>query len=135
MTAINIRPVTDLRNRYADVESDVRKGPVFFTKNGYGASVLVSIDYFQNHLAMQEARESLSSRLQEKRRMRSAAGARLIAEGARSHCGNLPLNAMMNGRLKISMRRLLRAAPNGRTGRLLRYDFVVTPAQILTLLD
>ena len=84
MTAINIRPVTDLRNRYADVESDVRKGPVFFTKNGYGASVLVSIDYFQSHLAMQEARGSLSSRLQEKSRMRSEAGARLIAEGARS---------------------------------------------------
>ena len=84
MTAINIRPVTDLRNRYSDVEDDVRKGPVFFTKNGYGASVLVSIDYFQSHLAMQEARESLSSRLQEKRRTRSEAGARLIAEGARS---------------------------------------------------
>ena len=84
MTAINIRPVTDLRNRYADVESDVRKGPVFFTKNGYGASVLVSIDYFQSHLTVQRAMESLSSRLQEKRRMRSEAGARLIAEGARS---------------------------------------------------
>ena len=84
MTAINIRPVTDLRNRYADVERDVRKGPVFFTKNGYGASVLVSIDYFQSHLATREARDSLSSRLQEKRRTRSEAGARLIAEGARS---------------------------------------------------
>ena len=84
MVAINIRPVTDLRNRYADVEIDVRKGPVFFTKNGYGASVLVSIDYFQNHLSMQDDRTSLLSRLQEKRRSRSEAGARLIAEGARS---------------------------------------------------
>ena len=54
MTAINIRPVTDLRNHYADVETDVRKGPVFFTKNGYGASVLVSLEYFQSHMAMQE---------------------------------------------------------------------------------
>ena len=54
MTAINIRPVTDLRNHYADVETDVRNGPVFFTKNGYGASVLMSLEYFQSHMAMQE---------------------------------------------------------------------------------
>ena len=83
MTAINIRPVTDLRNRYADVESDVHKGPVFLTKNGYGASVLVSIDYFQSHLAMQDTSESLSLRLQEKHRMRNGVGARRIANGAR----------------------------------------------------
>lgn len=50
MPNINIRPVTDLRNKYADVENDIRRGPVFFTKNGYGASVLVSIEYFQEHL-------------------------------------------------------------------------------------
>lgn len=54
MTPINIRPVTDLRNHYSDVESDIQKGPVFLTKNGYGASVLVSIQYFQSHLAMQD---------------------------------------------------------------------------------
>lgn len=54
MNAINIRPVTDLRNKYPDVESDVQKGPVFFTKNGYGASVLVSLEYFQNHLSRQD---------------------------------------------------------------------------------
>lgn len=52
MPGINIRPVTDLRNRYSDVENDVRQGPVFFTKNGYGASVLVSLEYFQNHMSM-----------------------------------------------------------------------------------
>lgn len=50
MPNINIRPVTDLRNRYPDVESDVEKGPVFLTKNGYGTSVLVSIEYFQSHM-------------------------------------------------------------------------------------
>ena len=54
MNAINIRPVTDLRNKYPDVESDVQKGPVFFTKNGYGVSVLVSLEYFQNHLSRQD---------------------------------------------------------------------------------
>ena len=54
MTPINIRPVTDLRNHYSDVENDIQNGPVFLTKNGYGASVLVSIQYFQSHLAMQD---------------------------------------------------------------------------------
>lgn len=54
MNAINIRLVTDLRNKYPDVESDVQKGPVFFTKNGYGASVLVSLEYFQSHLSRQD---------------------------------------------------------------------------------
>ena len=54
MPVINIRPVTDLRNRYSDVESDVQRGPVFFTKNGYGSSVLVSLQYFQDHMAMQD---------------------------------------------------------------------------------
>ena len=54
MNAINIRPVTDLRNKYPDVECDVQKGPVFFTKNGYGASVLVSLEYFQSHLSRQD---------------------------------------------------------------------------------
>lgn len=54
MTPINIRPVTDLRNHYSDVENDIQNGPVFLTKNGYGSSVLVSIQFFQRHFAMQE---------------------------------------------------------------------------------
>ena len=54
MNVLNIRPVTDLRNKYPDVESDVQKGPVFFMKNGYGASVLVSLEYFQSHLSRQD---------------------------------------------------------------------------------
>lgn len=54
MPNINIRPVTDLRNRYSEIETDISRGPVFFTKNGYGASVLVSLDYFQKHLAQQD---------------------------------------------------------------------------------
>ena len=54
MNVLNIRPVTDLRNKYPDVESDVQKGPVFYTKNGYGASVLVSLEYFQSHLSRQD---------------------------------------------------------------------------------
>ena len=46
MYATQIRPVTDLRNHYPEVESDLERGPVLLTKNGYGASVLVSISLF-----------------------------------------------------------------------------------------
>lgn len=45
---MNIRPVSDLRNRYSDVEAEVlEKGPVFLTKNGYGSMVVMSIEQFE----------------------------------------------------------------------------------------
>lgn len=47
MEALNIRPVTDLRNKFNEIESDIKAGPVFFTKNGYGASVMLSIESYQ----------------------------------------------------------------------------------------
>ena len=53
MYATQIRPVTDLRNRYPEVESDLERGPVVLTKNGYGTSVLVSISLFDKLMARQ----------------------------------------------------------------------------------
>ena len=42
---IQIRPVSDLRNKFTEVESCVKKGqPVFLTKNGYGSMVVLSLD-------------------------------------------------------------------------------------------
>ena len=44
-----IRPVTDLRNRYREIESEVADGaPVFLTKNGYGSMVVMSIDSYES---------------------------------------------------------------------------------------
>ena len=45
---LNIRPVSDLRNKYPEVESEVLKNgePVFLTKNGYGSMVLLSIEMY-----------------------------------------------------------------------------------------
>jgi len=44
-----IRPVSDLRNRYSDVEKDVlSSGPVFLTKNGYGSMVVMSVEQFEH---------------------------------------------------------------------------------------
>lgn len=45
---MNIRPVSDLRNKYAEVEKDAREsGPVFLTKNGYGSMVVMTIEQFE----------------------------------------------------------------------------------------
>ncbi|MCI8366302.1 MAG: type II toxin-antitoxin system Phd/YefM family antitoxin [Eggerthellaceae bacterium] len=44
-----IRPISDLRNHYSDVERDVEQGgPVFLTKNGYGSMVVMSIEQFEH---------------------------------------------------------------------------------------
>ena len=40
-----VRPVRDLRNRYAEIEQLVENhDPVIITKNGRGAAVLINID-------------------------------------------------------------------------------------------
>ena len=44
---IVIRPVSDLRNKFTDIENTVNTGePVFLTKNGYGSMVVMSIDTY-----------------------------------------------------------------------------------------
>ena len=44
---INIRPVSDLRNNFREVEEQVRRdGPVFLTKNGYGSMVVMSVEQY-----------------------------------------------------------------------------------------
>ena len=45
---INIRPVSDLRNKFPELEETVMKSnePVFLTKNGYGTIVLLSIEQY-----------------------------------------------------------------------------------------
>ncbi len=44
---IQIRPVSDLRNKFTDIESIVKSGdPVYLTKNGYGTMVVLSIEAY-----------------------------------------------------------------------------------------
>ena len=46
---MNIRPVSDLRNHYSDVEEQVNtQGPVFLTKNGYGSMVVMNMSQFDH---------------------------------------------------------------------------------------
>ncbi len=44
---IQIRPVSDLRNKFPDIEKAVGMGePVFLTKNGYGTMVVMSLESY-----------------------------------------------------------------------------------------
>jgi prevent-host-death family protein len=44
---IQIRPVSDLRNKFTEIESTVREGqPVYLTKNGYGSMVVLSLEMY-----------------------------------------------------------------------------------------
>lgn len=45
---INIRPVSDLRNKFPEIEQTVLASgePVFLTKNGYGSMVVMSIEQY-----------------------------------------------------------------------------------------
>ena len=44
---ITIRPVSDLRNKFTEIEDCVKSGkPVYLTKNGYGSMVVMSIEQY-----------------------------------------------------------------------------------------
>ena len=44
---INIRPVSDLRYKFSEMEEDIKGGePVYLTKNGHGSMVVMSIDAY-----------------------------------------------------------------------------------------
>ena len=44
---IQIRPVSDLRNKFPEIEGIVNEGqPVYLTKNGYGIMVVLSLEEY-----------------------------------------------------------------------------------------
>lgn len=44
---IQIRPVSDLRNKFPEIENIVNEGePVYLTKNGHGAMVVMSLEQY-----------------------------------------------------------------------------------------
>ncbi len=51
-----IRPVSDLRNNFADISKIVHETaePVFLTKNGYGDMVVMSIEAYESRLYKKE---------------------------------------------------------------------------------
>ena len=61
---INIRPVSDLRNKYPEIEELVLKEDeaVYLTKNGYGSMVVLSMNKYSKMLSEFEIHESLNRR-------------------------------------------------------------------------
>ena len=52
---IQIRPVSDLRNKFTDIEKCVQNGePVYLTKNGYGTMVVLSIETYSRLIESEE---------------------------------------------------------------------------------
>lgn len=44
---LQIRPISDLRNKFTDIEKIVSEGePVYLTKNGYGSMVVLSLEAY-----------------------------------------------------------------------------------------
>lgn len=52
----HIRPISDLRNNFADISKIVHETaePVFLTKNGYGDMVVMSIEAYERKLFASE---------------------------------------------------------------------------------
>ncbi|MBR1796675.1 MAG: type II toxin-antitoxin system Phd/YefM family antitoxin [Clostridiales bacterium] len=50
-----IRPISDLRNKFTDIEKSVQNGePVYLTKNGYGTMVVLSLDTYSKLVEPEE---------------------------------------------------------------------------------
>ena len=57
-----IRPLTDLRNKFTELSNIVhaKQEPIFLTKNGTGDMVVMSIEYYDKQMALNEIRTKLA---------------------------------------------------------------------------
>ena len=64
---INIRPVSDLRNKYPEIEELVLKEDeaVYLTKNGYGSMVVLSLEKYAKLISDKEYEEYIEDALDE----------------------------------------------------------------------
>ena len=64
---INIRPVSDLRNKYPEIEEIVLKEneEVYLTKNGYGTMVVMSIKKYEKLMTEAEYTQYIEKALDE----------------------------------------------------------------------
>lgn len=84
---IQIRPVSDLRNKFPEIESVVHGGePVYLTKNGYGTMVVMSLDRYA------ELTDDIELKLDEADRVAAASDERFTHEEVFSR-----LKAGLNG--------------------------------------
>lgn len=61
---INIRPVSDLRNKYPEIEDLVLREDeaVYLTKNGYGSMVVLSLEKYSEMLRALDEEKALEAR-------------------------------------------------------------------------
>lgn len=61
---INIRPVSDLRNKYPEIEKLVLQedSEVYLTKNGYGSMVVMSIEKYSDMINELQINKELNER-------------------------------------------------------------------------
>jgi len=72
---IQIRPVSDLRNKFTEIERAVGNGePVYLTKNGYGSMVVMSLE------AYAEITDDIEMKLDEADRLANQSELRLTHE-------------------------------------------------------
>ena len=63
---ITIRPVSDLRNKFTEIEDCVKSGkPVYLTKNGYGSMVVMSLEKYSKIMRGVEYNEYVERALDE----------------------------------------------------------------------
>lgn len=63
---VNIKPVSDLRNKFTEIEGIVQNGQeVYLTKNGYGAMVVMSIERYSQLTDLTELKLDEADRLAE----------------------------------------------------------------------
>jgi prevent-host-death family protein len=72
---IVIRPISDLRNRFSEIEKVVKEGiPVYLTKNGYGSMVVMSLEQYA------ALTENIETKLDEADRVAESSSERYRAE-------------------------------------------------------
>ena len=64
---INIRPISDLRNKYSEIEDLVLKEDksVYLTKNGYGSMVVMSLEKYSKLMSDLDYNEYIENALDE----------------------------------------------------------------------
>jgi PHD/YefM family antitoxin component YafN of YafNO toxin-antitoxin module len=78
---IQIRPVSDLRNKYLEIETTVKGGePVFLTKNGYGTMVVLSLEQYSKLIDSPIATESEEKMMDKSDELAAQSDVRLSGE-------------------------------------------------------
>ena len=68
---MQIRPISDLRNKFTDIEKTVSSGePVYLTKNGYGTMVVLSLNAYSRLIESVETALNEADRLAEESSVR-----------------------------------------------------------------